>query len=386
MSRQLRNTLYAGAIVGLLAFLVIGLLPRDRTPETAAERGHRIASELRCPFCNGESIADAQSSIAADLRELIDEQVESGMTDDEIFDYYVSLYTDRVLLSPPLLGWGLALWLLPLGVLIAGIVALRRRKRSTGVATFAVSSPAALDDAKRIVAADLAELDVQEASGELDPAAAARLRATYEAESDHLLDAVVAESRPAVRSRGRTVAGAGILVIGAVALTVAVVVTVRDRAPDELITGGIADQSERRDLKDVTNEELEAVIAANPDIVPMRLALAGRYFDAGEFSPAVDHYMEVLRREQHPEALANVGWMTYLSGDVETGQSFVERALEITSELPQSHWYIANIRYRGLEDAAGAVAPLETLLAFDAIPEEVRALATDLLAEVKAAL
>ena len=54
--------------------------------------------------------------------------------------------------------------------------------------------------------------------------------------------------------------------------------------------------------------------------------------------------------------------------------------------LPQAHWYIANIRYVGKQDAAGAVGPLETLLAFDSIPAEVRNAAATLLDEVRAAL
>ena len=32
-------------------------------------------------------------------------------------------------------------------------------------------------------------------------------------------------------------------------------------------------------LEDVTNEEMEAVILENPNIFPMRVALANRYFD-----------------------------------------------------------------------------------------------------------
>jgi len=32
-------------------------------------------------------------------------------------------------------------------------------------------------------------------------------------------------------------------------------------------------------LDDVTNEEMEAVILENPNIFPMRVALANRYFD-----------------------------------------------------------------------------------------------------------
>ncbi|NND04212.1 MAG: hypothetical protein HKN91_15650 [Acidimicrobiia bacterium] len=384
MKKQWRSSIYLGVIVGLLAFVVIGLIPRESVPETPQERSQRIASELRCPFCNGESIADAQSSIAADLRELIDEQVSSGMTDEEIFDYYVSVYDDRVLLSPPWLGWGTVLWALPLLVAVGGLVALSRRKRNEVPVPIAASQ-AAIDDARRVVVADLAEVDVQEAAGELEPAEAARLRQTYRTEQLALADAEPAAVSVALRSRARTLAGAGVLVVGAIALTVAVVVTVRDRAPGDLITGGIASQDETRDLSTVTNEEMEAVIAANPDVVPMRLSLAGRYFDEGNFSDAVRHYLEVLDREQHPEALANVGWIAYLNGEIETGLAFVERSLAITDALPQAHWYVANIRYRGMQDATGAVVPLETLLAFDSIPGEVRDAAAALLDEVKAA-
>lgn len=380
------NTLYVGAIIGLLLFLIVSLLPGDSAPETDADRAHRIASELRCPFCNGESIADAQSSIGADLRELISEQVASGMTDDEIVDYYVSVYSDRVLLSPPLLGWGALLWILPTLALIGGVFAMSRRRRGDSVVA-TVTDPRAVAEARRIVEADLAEVDVQVAVGELDAEVGSALKDAYQLERAQL-EAIppASDVNQQPRSRARALAGAAVLVLGAVALSVAVAATVRDRAPGDLITGGIASQDQGRDLSTVTNEEMEAVIAANPDVIPMRLALAGRYFDEGQFSKAVVHYMEVLQREQHPEALANVGWMTYLSGEVETGLSFVERALEVTTDLPQSYWYLANIRYWGLGDAAGAVAPLETLLTFDAIPTEVRDAAAELLVEVQEAL
>ena len=37
-------------------------------------------------------------------------------------------------------------------------------------------------------------------------------------------------------------------------------------------------------LEDVTNEEMEAVILENPNIFPMRVALANRYFDEVDYS------------------------------------------------------------------------------------------------------
>ena len=42
-------------------------------------------------------------------------------------------------------------------------------------------------------------------------------------------------------------------------------------------------------LANVTNEEMESVIDQNPDIYPMRMALANRYFDDLDYSQAL-HY------------------------------------------------------------------------------------------------
>ena len=386
MSRRVHNYAYLVAIVALLAVVVIGLIPRDAPIETDAERAHRIAGELRCPFCSGESIAEAPSGIGSDLRALIDDQIASGLSDEEIFDYYVSVYTERVLLSPPLSGWGLLLWALPLLLLAAGTLAvLRRRRRAVADPAGAVfASTAALEDARGAVARDLADLDVEEAVGELDAAAGARLRAVYQAERDALTEAAI---RPFVASpgdRGRMVAGAAVLIGGALVVTVFVVLTIRHRSPGDFVTGGIASAAQELDFSTISDEELEATVAALPDSVPIRLALAARYFNAGEFSPALEHYIEILKRERRPEALANVGWMTFQSGDPDTALEFVEESLAVTQDLPLPHWYLANIRYHGFADAAGAVAPLETLLAFQ-LSEEFRSMVTDLLAEVRAA-
>ena len=44
-------------------------------------------------------------------------------------------------------------------------------------------------------------------------------------------------------------------------------------------------------LSNVSNDEMEAVISENPDIHPMRMALANRYFDEVNYSEALPHYM-----------------------------------------------------------------------------------------------
>jgi tetratricopeptide (TPR) repeat protein len=115
----------------------------------------------------------------------------------------------------------------------------------------------------------------------------------------------------------------------------------------------------------------------------MRLALARRYFDAGEFTPALDHYMIILDTEQNPEALANVGWMTYLSGRPDVAATFVEESLVRDPSYLPAIWFLANIRFEGLDDPAGAREPLERLIAADGVPDDVRGAAEAMLEEVR---
>jgi thioredoxin-like negative regulator of GroEL len=69
---------------------------------------------------------------------------------------------------------------------------------------------------------------------------------------------------------------------------------------DEAVAG------EDRDLSQVTNEEIEQVVAANPDVVAIRLLLAHRYLDDGKMRKAFEHYMAVLEREHTREAMSHL--------------------------------------------------------------------------------
>ena len=185
----------------------------------------------------------------------------------------------------------------------------------------------------------------------------------------------------------RRLAGAAVLAIATAGLAFAVVQAVGNDAPGaEGVAGDVASGNEVN-LADISNEEMEAVIAQNPDIAPMRLALADRYFTEGDFSNALNHYMYVLETldVQDPAALANVGWMTHLSGVPDVAVSFVERSLEIQPDGGIAFWYLANIRYAGLGDAPGAIEPLQRLLEYDNLPAELRSEAERLLAEVESA-
>jgi cytochrome c-type biogenesis protein CcmH/NrfF len=365
-----------GVLVGLLLAVVIMLLPDSSPPTSDAERTIAIADGLRCPYCNGESIAEAPSAIARDLQDFIGEEVARGRSDEEIIDFFVATYGEQVVLDPPLFGWGLWLWLLPLLSLGGGAVLIRNRLRGGRVE--APSDPGAVAEQLAAVRQDLEDIEIQIASGDLAAADARRLRTSYEAEVALLEDADPVGG-PSM-DRRRLVAGGLVLILGVAALTAAVIAVADDRAPNDLITGGVPQNS----LDDITNEEMELVVAENPDVVGMRLALAERYFEGSEFSDALRHYLYILERQDHPAALANVGWMTFLSGDPGTGLRFVERALDVDPDHLQAYWFLANIRFFAFDDAAGAIDPLERVLAESDLPDDVREEAQGLLDQARA--
>jgi len=125
------------------------------------------------------------------------------------------------------------------------------------------------------------------------------------------------------------------------------------------------------------------VVAQNPDIFPMRLALARRYVEEGDFSSALVHYLYILEREDNAEALMYVGWMTHASGDSATGASLLERSLEVAPDDPLAMWFLANVRMFGLDDAEGAIPMLEAVIASGFAPTEVIEAAESMLEEAR---
>ncbi|HLQ63723.1 MAG TPA: cytochrome c-type biogenesis protein CcmH [bacterium] len=81
-----------------------------------------IASKLRCPVCQNESVADSQSELSAQMRTLIRDKLAAGETEDQIVRYFVSRYGEWILLEPPRQGVLWFVWLAPAAALLGGAV------------------------------------------------------------------------------------------------------------------------------------------------------------------------------------------------------------------------------------------------------------------------
>ena len=95
-------------------------------------RARALQRQLRCLVCQGESIDESQAPLAAELRQLVREQMADGRSDSQIKQFLVARYGDFILMEPPLQPDTYFLWLAPFVVLLgAGGVAywvIRRSK------------------------------------------------------------------------------------------------------------------------------------------------------------------------------------------------------------------------------------------------------------------
>lgn len=117
----------------LLGGLVIAALVWAAWPggsQTASERAHELATEIRCPDCEGLSVADSSTSSAAAIRRDVRTRVHQGQSDAVIRQAYVDRYGESILLDPQGGGLGFLVWGVPIVALVlgAGGLALAMRR------------------------------------------------------------------------------------------------------------------------------------------------------------------------------------------------------------------------------------------------------------------
>jgi cytochrome c-type biogenesis protein CcmH len=94
-------------------------------PVTGVEltrRTHEVASLLRCPVCQGMSVADSKAEMAVNMKGQVKELLERGYTQEQILRYFELSYGQFVLLEPKFEGVNTLVWLLPVGALVIGAV------------------------------------------------------------------------------------------------------------------------------------------------------------------------------------------------------------------------------------------------------------------------
>jgi cytochrome c-type biogenesis protein CcmH len=109
-----------------------------------------IAEDMFCPVCENVPLDVCPTQACDQWRELIRQRLGEGWTEQQIKDYFVQQYGDRVLAEPPRTGLNWFIYVIPPIVVLAGAFivfrVLRTWKAQTAVAAATYVLPTINDD------------------------------------------------------------------------------------------------------------------------------------------------------------------------------------------------------------------------------------------------
>ncbi|MEW5939318.1 MAG: cytochrome c-type biogenesis protein [Chloroflexota bacterium] len=82
---------------------------------------NRVAKNLYCPVCPNTPLDVCETQACQDWRAQIREQLAQGWTDQQIIDFFVAQYGERVLAEPQRKGFTSLVWLLPVIAVLLGL-------------------------------------------------------------------------------------------------------------------------------------------------------------------------------------------------------------------------------------------------------------------------
>jgi len=118
---------WGAALVAIVALLAVGTLGGDEP--TDAERAQKLATEIRCPQCKSQSVAQSETPSARGVKSVIADEIAAGRSDEEIRDRLAAAYGDDILLDPAGSGFSALVWAVPVVVVLVAVGGLVYRFR-----------------------------------------------------------------------------------------------------------------------------------------------------------------------------------------------------------------------------------------------------------------
>ena len=87
----------------------------------------KISKNLRCLICQGQSVYDSQSDFALSMKILIQNKIDEGKNDEQIYDFLKNKYGEWIVYDPEINKNTLLLWVLPLILFVFGGILILRK-------------------------------------------------------------------------------------------------------------------------------------------------------------------------------------------------------------------------------------------------------------------
>jgi cytochrome c-type biogenesis protein CcmH len=119
---QGRRRLFIATALATLILLIIPCL--SMAAEDTIERQQRLEDRFMAPCCWVQTVRHHDSEISRQMRGEIKSLIEKGRSDEQITEFFVQKYGERILASPPIVGRGSLAYWLPIGSFLVGLIGL----------------------------------------------------------------------------------------------------------------------------------------------------------------------------------------------------------------------------------------------------------------------
>ena len=121
--QNIRRKLIIVLIISVTSLLVasVAYAQGDQPYSPTDNDVNRVAKQLYCPVCPNTPLDVCETKACEDWRAQIRDQLSEGWTDQQVIDYFVAQYGERVLAEPQRKGFTSLVWFLPMIVALIGL-------------------------------------------------------------------------------------------------------------------------------------------------------------------------------------------------------------------------------------------------------------------------
>ncbi len=125
IKRTAMRTVNVAILLGLMVVLLASPAGAQGTPPTD-DQVNAIAKQLYCPVCENTPLDVCPTQACAQWRDVIRQKLTDGWNEEQIKQYFIDQYGDRVSAAPPATGFNWLIYALPPLIFVAAAVGLFR--------------------------------------------------------------------------------------------------------------------------------------------------------------------------------------------------------------------------------------------------------------------
>lgn len=107
-----------------------------------------VAGTMRCPVCQGLSVADSQTATAVAMKAEVRQMLEAGYSRSQVLEYFEKSYGEFIRLAPKAEGFNLFVWIAPIAALLIGMALVVQQMRKKRVAPLESAAETTVADAE----------------------------------------------------------------------------------------------------------------------------------------------------------------------------------------------------------------------------------------------